>query len=93
MDEFQTTLNRLLQQSGKSVTQVALHSGVDRAYLMRLLSGEKRHPSVNTVFQVWIGLALDPRVVKEYPTFSQGLVELLYAAAISQAPSQLLADM
>lgn len=87
--EFQTTLKRLLAQSGKSVTMVATHSGVDRAYIMRLLSGEKRHPSVETLFRLWMGLALDPRVVREYPTFQHGLSELLVTSAMSNAPLKL----
>lgn len=90
MNEFQTTLSRLLAQSGKSVTQVALLGGVDRAYLMRLLSGEKVNPSVETLFRIWMGLSIDPQVVKQHPTFQHGMVELLLAAAMSNAPSKLL---
>lgn len=88
MNEFQTTLSRLLAQSGKSVTQVALLGGVDRAYLMRLLAGEKTNPSLETLMRIWIGLAMDPQVVKEYPAFQHGLVYLLHAAAMSNAPSK-----
>lgn len=86
MNEFQDTLSRLLAQSGKSVSQVAALSGVDRAYLMRLLSGEKRNPSVETLFRLWMGLSVDVAVVREFPTFQHGLSELLVSCAISNAP-------
>lgn len=92
MNEFQTTLNRLLQQSGKSTSAVAKLGSVDRAYLMRLLDGEKSAPSVETLMRIWIGLAMDADVVKEYPTFQHGLVYLLHAAAMSNAPSKISAE-
>jgi len=81
MNEFQTTLTRLLAQSGKSVTQVAMLGGVDRAYLKRLLDGSKSNPSVETLFRIWMRLSIDPRVVDEFLTFPHGLAELLYAQA------------
>jgi hypothetical protein len=92
-NEFQTTLKRLLAESGKSVTMVAAHGRVDRAYVMRLISGEKTNPSIETLFRIWIGLALDPRVVAQYPTFPDGLAELLITSAMSNAPSKLLVRM
>lgn len=86
MNEFQTTLKRLLAESGKSVTQVAVLGGVDRAYLLRLLRGEKSNPSVETLFRIWMGLSIDASVVEDYPTFQHGLTELLTACARSNAP-------
>ena len=85
MNEFQTTLSRLLDMSGKSVSQVAALGGVDRAYLTRLLRGEKSHPSIETLFRVWIGLCLDAEIVRHHPTFQHGLAELLLACAMSNA--------
>lgn len=87
--EFQRTLNRLFVQSGKSVTQVAKLSGIDRAYLMRLLSGEKTSPSVETLTRLFIGLAIDAEVVGNHPEFQHGLVALLHASAMSHAPLKL----
>jgi transcriptional regulator with XRE-family HTH domain len=89
MNEFQTTLSTLLQQSGKSLTQVALLGGVDRAYLLRLLNGSKENPSLETLFRIWMGLSIDPDVVKRYPTFPHGLSELVMAAGMSTVPSKL----
>jgi hypothetical protein len=90
MNDFQLTLTRLLELSGKSVTQVALLGGVDRAYLKRLLSGEKCNPS-ETVFRIWMGISIDPTAVQRDPTFPHGLAELLHAAARSYAPSKVMA--
>lgn len=89
MNEFQTTLSRLLSQSGKSTTLVAKLGGIDRAYLIRLLDGEKSAPSMETLMRIWIGLAMDPKVVADHPTFVHGLAELVLAAAMSHAPLKL----
>jgi len=91
-NEFQRTLNRLLQQSGKSPTAVARLGGVDRAYLLRLLDGEKQNPSVETLMRIWVGLAMDAEVVGQYPTFQHGLLYLLQAAAMSNAPLRLAGE-
>jgi DNA-binding phage protein len=88
-NEFQHTLQRLLAESGKSLTQVAVLGGVDRAYLKRLLAGEKTNPSAETILRIWMGLAMDPRVVRQHPEFPHGLSELLLASAMSHAPSRL----
>jgi transcriptional regulator with XRE-family HTH domain len=85
MNEFQTTLKRLLAQSGKSTTQVAALGGIDRAYLLRLLNGTKQNPSAETLMRLWLGLAMDAEVVKDYPTFVHGFVELVTAQAMSAA--------
>ncbi len=92
MNEFQVTLNRLLSQSGKSTSQVSKLGGVDRAYLVRLLDGEKSAPSMETLLRIWLWLSMDPRVVAEYPDFAQGLEALIYAAAMSHAPLALAAS-
>ena len=85
-NEFQRTLSRLLAESGKSTTLVAKLGGIDRAYLIRLLDGEKSAPSIETLMRLWIGLSMDPKVVAEYPTFVHGLAELLESSAMSHAP-------
>jgi hypothetical protein len=89
VSEFQRVLNRLLAESGKSTTLVCKLGGVDRAYLIRLLEGTKTNPSTETLMRIWLGLAMDARVVAEYPTFVHGLVELLHASAMSSAPLRL----
>ena len=86
MTELQSTLNRLLQQSGKSVNLVASLGGVDRAYLTRLLSGEKSNPSIETLVRIYVGLIFDPKLAVSNPTMVHGLAEILMAAAMSSAP-------
>ena len=88
-NEFQRTLSRLLVESGKSTTAVAKFGGCDRAYLIRLLDGEKQNPSTETLLRIWIGLSMDADVVAEYPTFQHGLTYLLHASAMSYAPIRL----
>lgn len=87
--EFQTTLKRLLAESGKSLTQVAELGGCDRAYLLHLIRGTKINPSVETLMKIWLGLSIDPRVVNQHPTFPEGLSELLLSSAMSHAPLRL----
>lgn len=48
-NKFSTTLSRMLTIANKSTSEVAWLSGVDSAYLTRLLSGEKCHPSAYTI--------------------------------------------
>ena len=52
--------NRMLTASGKSLTQLAAITGIDRAYLKRLSTGEKRLLRSGTVIKIWIGLVFDP---------------------------------
>lgn len=81
---FQRTLHELLLVSGKSLNQVATLGNLDRAYLIRLLSGEKQSPSPEVIVRIWIGLCTDPEVVKHHPTFPTGLAQLMLAAGLSQ---------
>jgi transcriptional regulator with XRE-family HTH domain len=90
MNELSTTLNQMLRRSGKSVNQVAQYGGVDRAYLTRLLSGEKTNPSTETLLRIYLGLVFDPKLAQTHPTMVHGLAELSLAASMSQAAS--LAD-
>ena len=85
MDDFKTTLNQLVCQSGKSVKQIAYLGGVDEAYLRRLLSGEKDNPSGETIVKIWMGLIIDTALVRQNPTFTEGLASLLLSAALTRA--------
>ena len=84
MTDFQTVLQRLIATSGKSVTQIAQLSGVDRSYIARLLSGEKDNPSPEVVARIWMGICMDAEVAKRDPTFVHGLAELLLAVGLSR---------
>ena len=89
MNEFQRTLNQLLEQSGKSTTLVSRLGGINRAYLVRLLDGEKDNPSLETLLRIYIGLVFDPRIAAEHPTMVHGLAELVTSATMSNAPRKL----
>jgi transcriptional regulator with XRE-family HTH domain len=84
-NEFSATFNHLLALSGKSLTKVAELSGLDRAYLLRLSRGERTNPSNEAIVRLFIALVFDERMVKADPTVTQGLEELLLAAAFTSA--------
>lgn len=87
-NEFTHTFNRLLAESGKSLTQVAWLGGIDRAYLLRLSRGEKVNPSLGTITRIYIGLIFSEELAATHPTFTEGLSELALAAATVAAEHQ-----
>jgi hypothetical protein len=84
MSEFQRALQRLITVSGKSLSEVSRLSGVDRAYIMRLVDGEKVNPSPEAIAKIWLGICMDGSVVKNDPTFVHGLGELMLAAGLTR---------
>ena len=82
--EFQKVLQRLIAQSGKSTTEIASLSGVDRAYILRLVNGGKVNPSPESMAKIWLGICMDAKVVANYPTFVHGLAELLLSAGLTR---------
>lgn len=84
MSDFQATLQRLIAESGKSVTEIASIAEVDRSYLMRLVRGDKDSPSPETLVKIWIGICMDARIHRENVMFSHGLSDLMYSAGLSQ---------
>ena len=89
-DDFATTFNRLLTASGKNLTQLAAITGIDRAYLRRLSTGDKRRPSPGTVVRIWIGLVFDPALLRRDPTMVYGLTDLLLAAGMTATSTEAL---
>ena len=80
MNEFSKILRDLIQRSGKSIPRLEEDSGVDAAYIRKLASGQKRHPSHLTVVKLMIGLVADHSLVDRDPRLLQhGLGELLNA--------------
>ncbi len=84
MSIFQSTLQRLIAQSGKSLSEIAELADVDRSYLMRLARGDKDNPSPETLVKIWIGICMDSRLAKADPTFVHGLAEMMLAAGLSR---------
>lgn len=91
-NEFATTLTNMLRATKKSVNQLSELSGVDAAYIRKLLSGEKHRPSPETVVKLWIGLIMDPVLVEADPTFVHGLDALLRACAMTATSFKVMAD-
>lgn len=89
-NSFTQVFNRLLVASGKSLTQVATISGLDRAYVLRLSNGDKISPSYETVIRLFIALVFDASMIGKDPTVVEGLSELLLAAAYTSAPAKML---
>lgn len=54
--DFPSVLAGLMAETGLSAYRLAEESGVDRAYLSRLLSGTKRRPSERTVMNLCLTL-------------------------------------
>ena len=54
--QFSTVLRRLRERSGKSRYRVAQYSGLDEGYLARLESGERHHPTRDTVVKIALAL-------------------------------------
>ncbi len=85
MNEFAKTFRELIRRSGKSITQLAKDSGVDVAYVRKLASGEKRHPSHLTVIKLMIGLVADERIAQRDPQIVQHGLGMLLSAMLSDA--------
>lgn len=54
--DFAKKLRQLLAKTTKSAYRIAEASGVDRAYLSRLLSGKKTNPGRKTILKLCLGL-------------------------------------
>lgn len=93
MKRFSAELNELIRLSGKSHNQVAAHSMVDRAYLTRLLTGEKANPSPETVIRLWVGIVFDETLLAKNPDLVYGLEKLLLAAYWTSASDKLLSGV
>ena len=61
--EFSRTLKRLRSKSGKTRYKLALHSGLNEAYVLRLESGERQNPSRDTVMKLGLDLVADSATV------------------------------
>jgi ABC-type taurine transport system substrate-binding protein len=84
MSEFQNVLQRLIATSGKSITEIAQLSGVDRSYIKRLRDGEKVNPSPEQVAKIWLGICMDRNAVRRDVTFVHGLDDLLLALGLTR---------
>ena len=93
MKRLNAELNDLIKASGKSINQVAAHGRVDRAYLSRLLTGEKVNPSPETLMRIWIGIVFDEKLLAREPELTYGLERLVLASMWTSAGDKLLSDV
>jgi transcriptional regulator with XRE-family HTH domain len=56
-DGFAKAFSGLLNKSGVSSYKISHYTHLDQAYLSRLLSGEKKNPSIETIFKICLALA------------------------------------
>ena len=62
-DTLPTVLNEHLQKSGKSIYQLSNDSGVDSAYIWRVLNSERHEVSREVLIVISLALVLDERSV------------------------------
>ena len=60
MRTFSTTLRELAGLFEKTEAQIAEHGGLDPAYVRKLMSGQKRNPSMVTLIKLTVGLVYCP---------------------------------
>lgn len=85
MNEFAKVLRELVKKSDKSITEVAKISGVDVAYLRKLMAGQKRNPSIGTIIKIVVGLVADPKLYAEESEMVENAFGWLVAAHFSDA--------
>lgn len=91
MNEFAKTLRRLAQLAGKSEYQLAAISGVDAAYVWRLMTGEETNPSPATVLKLAFALVASPELVRRQPLLADALTQLT-GAMLQDAATRLPAS-
>lgn len=91
MNYFKSTLDQMLEVTGKTLNQVAEDGGIDRAYLFRLYHGEKSNPSPEIIVKIWIGVIFDRRALeRDRALMENGLNLLAGSIALSMGPKKLL---
>lgn len=85
MNAYATTLRELVERSGKSVTQIAEDGRVDKAYLRKLMTGEKRNPSGLTNIKIMVGLVADPKLRNRDAQLLEYALSMLMSAQLSDA--------
>jgi transcriptional regulator with XRE-family HTH domain len=87
VNEFSSTLRELASLCGKSEQDLADLTGLDRAFIHRLMSGEK-NPSNQTVIRLAIALPMDEEIVKKHPRKILNILPVLMMATLSDASAK-----
>jgi len=88
MSEFAQTLKDLADVCGKSEYQLAQYSGLDPAFVRRLMRGEKRASNL-TIIRLTIALVMDPELAHAYPAQVPFILNALKDAQLSDAIAEL----
>ncbi len=84
-NELARYLRAQLRARGKTLDFLAAFTGLDVRYLRRLASGEKRHPSTETLVKIAFGLVACEEQFRRDPRLPMVLSELLLAAGYAAA--------
>ncbi len=87
---FHRTYHAMLAAFGKSESEVALLSGIDRAYIRRLCSGEKLTPSPEVLCRLWMAIIFDRAVLEARPDLVHGFELFITSAVTTMATSKAL---
>lgn len=63
---FANNFAQLRRKSGKSKYAISQYTGIDQAYLSRLESGEKAHPSREIILSIAFALASETNALSIY---------------------------
>ncbi len=87
MNEFASTLRELASLCGKSEYDLADLTGLDRAFIHRLMSGEK-NPSPQTVIKLAIALPMSKELARKHPVEVPHILTVLLMAQLSDASAK-----
>lgn len=74
-DALPAVLKEHLEKSGKSIYQLSNDSGVDSAYIWRVLNGERHEVSREILILISVGLILDVRRVEKIVEVANELLD------------------
>ncbi len=87
MNEFAITLRKLAQLCEKSEYDLAALTGLDRAFIHRLMTGEK-HPSPQTVIKLAIALPMSKELARKHPVEIPHILTVLLMAQLCDASAK-----
>jgi len=87
LTDFSKTLTRLARLCDKSEYDLAALTGLDRAFIHRLMSGEK-NPSSATVVRLAIALPTCKQLAEKHPTDVPNVLGLLLMAQLCDATAK-----
>lgn len=74
-DALHSVLKKHLEKSGKSIYQLSKDSGIDAAYIWRVLNSDKREVSREVLILLSVGLVADERRVETLVDVANDLLD------------------